>query len=204
MIKIDFFEVFRCFRLRYYRSRIKNNKDLTIICNNCLGGVLYHNFGMRFCSPFVNLMIPTSHYIELLVKINKIADYEIIDITPAGNKYPIGLLNYKWELHFMHYKTYDEAYRKWKERCQRIDFESLYVVLVETHSARYSDLYAFDKLCIKNKIMLTSKPYPEFKCAFPIKGFDGVNLNGEILWPSNRWGACKYDQVDWLGFLNLR
>ena len=37
-----------------------------------------------------------------------------------------------------------------------------------------------------------------------VEGYDGVGKNGEILWPSNRWGGCKYDSIDWLSFLNLK
>ena len=196
--------LFRSLRLKYYRSQIKIKTDKTIVCNNCLGGVLYHNFGMRFCSPFVNLMIPTPHFVELLSCIDKINEFDITDITPKKSRYPIGLLNSRWELHFMHYKNYDEAVIKWKERVQRMDLNNLYVVLVETHSSSYENLIDFDKLPIQNKIILTHKDYPDIKCATPIKGYDGVNLNGEILWPSNRYGACKYDNVDWLTFLDLR
>lgn len=203
MTKYDIWTLFRKLRLYYNKQRVRNNKDITIVCNMCLGGVLYHDYGMRFCSPFINMMIPTSHFIELLAEIDLIADMDIIDVTPEGHRYPIGLLNSKWELHFMHYQTYYDAVTKWKKRCLRMDFSNIYFIMVETHSSSYSDIVAFDKLPFENKIVLSSKLYPEIKCASIIKGYDGVNKNGEILWPSNRWGACFYDQVDWLSFLNL-
>ena len=195
---------FRSLRLRYYRSKIKSHEERTIVCNNCLGGMLYHDFGIRFCSPFINLMIPTPHFVEILSCIDRIHEFDMTNITPNNSCYPIGLLNSKWELHFMHYKTYDEAYAKWEERVQRMDFTKLYVILVETHSASYKDLVDFDKLPFKNKIILTHKVYPDIKNSVLIKQYDGINLNGELFWPANRFGASKYDQFDWLNFLNLK
>ena len=37
-----------------YRSELKN-KDFTIFSCNCTGGVLYHDLGMKFLSPTINL-----------------------------------------------------------------------------------------------------------------------------------------------------
>lgn len=181
---------------------IKNKK--TIICNNCLGGILSHDYRLQFASPFVNLWIPTKEYIELLNKIDDIKEFNLIDISYSEYKYPIGLLNEKWTLHFQHYKTFIEAEHKWTERIKRMNFSDLYVILVETYSCTYEDLLSFDKLPFKNKIALVHRPYPEIKSAFYIKGYNGKGENGEILWPSHFWGTCLYDQVNWTRFLNLK
>ena len=196
-------DLLRSLRLWLHRLRIKKT-NVSIICNNCLGGVLYHDYKMKFCSPFINLMIPTSHFIDLIQNIDSIKQMELIDITSHDNRYPVGLLNSKYELHFMHYDSFQEAKKKWIERVERINYENLYVILVETHSCTYKDLEIFDNLPFKNKIIVTHKPYPSIKSAVPIKDYDGINLNRKILWPMNRWGKRKYDQIDWLSFLNLR
>ena len=193
----------RKLKLSYYKHKIQKRGDRTIICHNCLGGVILHNFNMRFCSPFVNLMIPTSHYIEILNCINDIKTWDLCEITSIESTYPIGLLNGKWEIHFMHYSSFSIAAEKWRERLERMEMHNMYFILVETHSCTYNDLINFDALPYKNKIIVAHKPYPEIKCVNPIKGYDGINLKGEILWPSNRWGGCFYDQVNWLSFLNL-
>ena len=200
-------DIFRKIRLWFYKKQIKcNSIDLqrTIICNNCLGGLLYHDYNMKFDSPFINLMIPTPQYVDLLRNIEKIETFELIDITPNGHRYPLGLLDSKYELHFMHYNSFKEAKDKWENRVKRIDFKKMYVILVETHSSQYQDLVNFDNLPLKNKIIVAHKLYPDIKSAISIKDYDGKNLNGEILWPMNRLGKTKYDQVDWLSFLNFR
>ena len=85
-----------------------------------------------------------------------------------------------------------------------MDVDNMYIILVETHSSMYEDLMQFDKLPFRNKIILAHKEYHNIKCSVKIEGYDGVGKNGEILWPSNRWGKCKYDSIDWLKFLELK
>lgn len=203
-VKNIVWKLFRGIRLRYKRMFIKSNSSRTIICNNCLGGVVASDFGLRFCSPFVNLWIPTNHYVEMLNNITSLRSYSIQNITMKNGTYPVGLLNDKWELHFMHYKSFEEAVSKWKERVERMDLQNLYVICVETHSATYEDMVNFDQLPLKNKIIITHKDYPEIESAVTINNYDGLNVNGEILKPSNRWGKRLYDQVNWIKFLDLR
>lgn len=175
----------------------------SIICNNCLGGMVSHDFALQFCSPFVNLMIPANHYIEILKNLKDIRNWEFQDITPEGNDYPIGLLNSLWEVHFIHYKTYDEAVEKWFLRLARMRTDELYLILVETASCSINELFEFDKLPFKHKIAVTHKPYQSVRCAKYISGYDGKNLNGELFWRSNKWRGRLYDAIDWKRFLNL-
>lgn len=204
MIISSIHKFIREIRLSLERYFIKNRKSKSIICNNCLGGILSHDFRLQFSSPFVNLWIPTSQYVELLNQIDDLGKFNLIELPSNANQYPIGLLNGKWRIHFQHYKTINEAKYKWSERIKRMDFSDLYVIMVETCGCTYEDLVSFDKLPFKNKIALVHRPYPEIKCAFYIKGYNGKGENGEILWPSHFWGTCLYDQVNWVRFLNLK
>ena len=63
----------------------------------------------------------------------------------------------------MHYKSYEEACKKWSERVDRMDVDNMYIILVETHSSTYEDLMQFDKLPFRNKIILAHKEYPNIK-----------------------------------------
>ena len=198
-----FYKICRRVRLRFQRWKIKEGAEAkrSIVCNNCLGGVLSNNYNIQFCSPFVNLWIPIPHYIEICENIYNLKDFSLSDITPRDNKYPIGLLNGKWTIHFMHYKTFDEAKNKWMDRINRIDYTKLYFILVET-SCTIDDLLSFDKLPFNKKIALVQNPHKKIKSTFHVKGYAG-GKNGEILWPSHIWGTCLYDQFDWLNFLDL-
>ena len=167
------------------------------------GGVLSHDFNMRFSSPTVNLMIPGHEFVSLMKDPHQI-ELGISEVMNSGKIYPVGLLGNKYHLHFIHYKSFKEAVATWRRRVARVDYESIYAVLVETVSCSYQDLEEFDKLPYKHKIALVHKDYPNIKCAKVIRGFDGKNLHGEILSYTGMTGHRLYDQVDWLEFLDLK
>lgn len=57
------------------RSRL-TNKNFSIICNNCVGGILYHELGLKFMSPTINLFIEAGEYISFLKKMEYYLNYE--------------------------------------------------------------------------------------------------------------------------------
>ena len=191
-------------RLKIIRFSIKEKSpQRTILCNMCLGGVVSHNLNLQFLSPFINLMIPANEYVDLLYNIKNIKEFQLIE-EKERSRYPIGLLNNKYHIHFLHYNSFSEASYKWYQRTNRM-LEPYFIILVETASCKYQDLERFDKLPYKNKIAITHKIYPEIKCHQYIRNYDGKNYNGEILHKSNRLlGSCIYDQIDWVKFLLLK
>lgn len=182
--------------------RIDKNTQRTILCNMCLGGVISHDFGLRFNSPTVNLMIPAREFVSMLQDINQI-DGKIEIKEDAGKPYPVGILNEKYVLHFIHFKTFQDAVDTWHRRSERMDKNKPYIILVETTSCSYDDLVKFDKLPYKHKIALVHRQYPEIHCSVVIDGFDGMNLHGEILSYTGLLGKRMYDQVNWKEFLEL-
>lgn len=42
------------------------DSDFTIFASNCIGGIIYHNLGLKFLSPTVNLWIEPEDYISML------------------------------------------------------------------------------------------------------------------------------------------
>lgn len=42
---------------RFFRKRKVKNQNVTIIASNCIGGMVYHDLGLKFNSPFINLWI---------------------------------------------------------------------------------------------------------------------------------------------------
>ena len=49
------------------RNKVKDN-DLTIISNNCIAGVLYHDNDMKFNTPTINLFIKRRRFCYFLWK----------------------------------------------------------------------------------------------------------------------------------------
>ena len=52
-------------KLQKFRTMLKN-KDFTMLTENCLAGIVYHDFGMQFRSPLINGGFSTEDYIKFL------------------------------------------------------------------------------------------------------------------------------------------
>lgn len=135
-----------------YPIKQHNNSSPSIVCNMCLGGILSHERGWQFRSPFVNLMIPADEFVELIQNLQTNINLDISDISD-NSKYPIGLLGGKFHLHFIHYRTFQEAVEKWRERSKRIDYNNIYIILVQTKSCSTKGLINFQSLPFKKRLL---------------------------------------------------
>ena len=41
--------------LHYINKKRLKNKDFTLLTPNCLAGIIYHNLGLQFSSPTINI-----------------------------------------------------------------------------------------------------------------------------------------------------
>lgn len=96
-----------------------------IISNNCWGAEVYKEFSLEYNTPFVGLFIPPLDFVKLcnalpsylekelrFVSKSKFPDYQKIN-------YPLALLE-DVEIHFVHYKSEEEAVSKWNRRRERM------------------------------------------------------------------------------------
>lgn len=200
MIINGYKKILRKLRVKILYPKPQNN-NYSIICNNCVGAMLSHDYGEQFLSPTVNLFITPKDYITFLRKLDGFQDCPIVDIT-GSNNYPIGLLDKTIQIHFMHYSSFEEAKEKWTERYKRINFSNLYIILIEKDGCTINDLIEFDNLPYKNKIAITHKDYPHIKCAKKISGYENCHEVGLITDFNGFFGKRHYDRIDWASFLS--
>lgn len=183
-----------------YRARLKN-KNFSIICNNYFGGMLYHDLGLKFLSPTVNLYFDMGDYIEFL---ENLGFYLNCELTNAGSKEEIiGLLNNKIKLHGVHYSSFDELKQKWEERRHRVNYDNLYIIGAYRDGCTDDLVKRFCNLPYKNKIFLSHK-YVECEnndCIVIMKNYKRYNeFPG-----ADKMASCKqrlydetFDFVNWL------
>lgn len=128
-------------------SRIVKKKvdfsEISLISQNCIGGIIYHDANQRFLSPTVNLYILPKDFIKF---VNNLDYY--LSLTPnveMGKAYPIGTLG-DIKINFMHYSSPQEAIEKWEERKQRINFNKIFVIMVERDGFDDEDFNDFLKI----------------------------------------------------------
>lgn len=107
--------------LRHWANKAQRkrliNRDFTLLCNNCNGGVISHDLGLQFRSPTVNLFFYEDHFFKFCEKF----DYYISQPLTLCEKpmlkpdieYPVCNLG-DLELHFLHYHSFEEPGRSGK------------------------------------------------------------------------------------------
>lgn len=179
--------------------------DFSIISNNCWGTRTFQRFGLPYTSPFQSLFIFAPDYIGLITDFTM--DKLVITrfTTQEDSKYkeeldrqnlldepyPIGVLRDGTELHFLHYKTAEDAKRKWDRRVERINPRKLVFKFCDGYLTTDAHIAAFDALPHPNKLCFTAKPYPGLSSVVFLRRFAG-RTHVELEW--------KYDRR----YMNLR
>lgn len=196
------------------RKELQREK-VSIICNNCIGGFISHDLGLRFDSPTVNMFFHDLDFFDFVEHFDYYIKQPLVQInnpcydSDAPN-YPVAILPGEGllknlELHFLHYSSFEEAKQKWESRKKRLDFDNLYVMWTFVGMNYDEELYErAQNLPVKNKVLFVNHPvdkekYPSF---FYIKGFEkqvGLGLISEFM---NLKGERYYDQFDYVKWIN--
>lgn len=154
-------------RIIISRARRKLHvKDCTIISQNCIGGVFYHDMGLQFLSPTINAFITEPGFVKFVLNLRHYMEQDLI--MRWGEEYPIGTLD-DIEIHFMHYDTCKEAKEAWDKRKARINWDKIFVIGTDRDGFD-DEAYELWKQITYPKILFTAHPeftedaqfYPEF------------------------------------------
>ncbi len=183
------------------RRKLKN-KTPSIIANNCNGGIIAHDLGLPFNSPLVNAGMYPQYYIKFLKNIQHYLDTPLVRIEDDKDGWFTAQCD-DIQILLGHVKTYEEALENWERRKKRFNPDNMYVVFCDKMGCTYDMIKEFDSLPIKHKVIFTHKPYPEFKSAYYIKGFEndgevGVLSDWKPGFLKRRW----LDAFDYVSFLN--
>ena len=126
---------------------------LSILSQNCWGGLIYHSFGLKFLSPTINLYAPDRDFLRLLSDPRLHLDSELRFYSTnfddeAQREYPVMTLGSS-KLHMIHYNDDVSARRKWEDRRLRINW---YNLLVMMYTERRDVLEEFDRLPFGKKV----------------------------------------------------
>jgi len=152
---------------KIYGHYFRQNR-VTIISNDCWGGQFYRHLGLEYSTPFVGLYLYAPCFIEFVSnfdfyiksghfkQIHESRYKEANEYRNSNNRtYPIGLLNNKVEIHFLHYKNWNDATEKWESRKSRINFNNLVFKFDGSKDLATPELTAlFENLSFEKKIVI--------------------------------------------------
>ena len=190
-----------------YRARF-HNQDVSIISMNCIGGILYHDLGIQFQSPTINLFMRAKDYIKFcenlehylsIDKLIECCDPQIVE----DRDYPIAWLGSEGDilLYLVHYRTVAEAEKKWKERNKRINWNNIVIICTDREGMTEELKDRFEGLPY-NKVMFTNRPDAHHNSCFYIKGYEEEESVGIVTEHKGFKGYRPIDQYDWVVFLN--
>lgn len=137
---------------RKYRKSITNN-NFSIICSNCIGGVIYHYLGMEFKSPTVNLYIKQDDFIKMCCDLKYYMGLEL-DFIETDFSHPVAKLD-DITVYFNHDKNAAEAEQKWNRRKARINYDNLYIIMYNGDNITQKDMEKLEMVDCKNKVILS-------------------------------------------------
>lgn len=150
-----------------HEQKDNNNKNFVIVSNNCWGAEFYKHLNLPFNTPFVGLYIMATDYIKLLENFEQYLNMELVfteNSKWSAEKYafPIGVLG-DIEIHFMHYKSNEEALDKWNRRLERMkqisDYSNFFFKICDRDGGNAEILERFHKLPFSNKVSFGVHPF---------------------------------------------
>ena len=157
--------------VKHHRARF-SGKIPTILSCNCTGWVLYHDLGLQFTSPTINLYMRFPDFLRLLEHLEY---YLTLHITPyegdIKRDYPLGRLG-DLVLYLVHYPSVEEADQKWQARKKRMDMKNIFVIATDRDGFSSEYLPRFNALPYRKKIF-THKPVDSPDCVC-IPGARGI------------------------------
>lgn len=149
-------------------------KNIILLSNDCVGGMVLKDFGMPSYSPLVNTSLDAADFLKICHKPDKYFSMTVEEGESKGLNYPVcrcGDLN----IFCSHAKDFDEAKRNWDIGCRNYRLALKYnyeisVVMSERFKFQDDMLKEFEELPFKHKVLFTKQSHKGYKSTFYISG----------------------------------
>jgi uncharacterized protein (DUF1919 family) len=187
-----------------YQARLER-RDFSIVCANCWGAEAYRHLEVPYLTPFVGMFIEAPCYMRLLGDLrgflaepftfterSRYPHINALRDSGRRSRYPIGVLRDEVEVHFLHYSEPDDAADKWARRAERVNWDNLYVSLLEYGPAETAVLEEFDALPYERKLVLTPHERRGIRSAWRVRA--SFSNAASVYYQA----LGQFDVADWL------
>ena len=182
------------------RRRLKND-NFTILCPNCIGGIIYNRLGKQFLSPTINLWLFQQDFIKFLLDLKGYLAEELVFIK-SQYSHPVAQLR-DITIYFSHYHTEEEAASAWNRRKARINFDNLYIIMCDRDGVTRDDLLKLKEVPCKGRIVLSehTRSYEDIDYLRTLN--PGKGAFGNQFVDVDALGIYTFEkQFDYVGWLN--
>lgn len=188
------------------RKRLRNFNP-TIISNNCTAGFIYHDLGLKFLSPTINLTV--KDFPLFISHLEHYLSCELIEISRGGGTPKGRLVSDHFpsiEIVFNHYSSFQEAKEKWEMRKKRVNFSNLFIIMECYDNYFPNEFLEYCELPYnKDRVILTHSKHEDRKDSIFISCTNDINrpfVGGETFKIRRFSGKRFLDDFDYVSFLN--
>lgn len=182
------------------RHRLKN-KNFTLLAPNCGAGILYHELGLPFLSPTINLSMDQKDFLKFIKDLDHYTSEKLRFVADANYNFPCAWLDDIY-IRFVHYDSRKDAAEKWYSRCKRINKDNIYFYMLERNGITEKDLIGLDLLPYNGGIVFTNHEYANLPFTVFCQRYENQNSVQGMLDRNHINGSMEmesvWDFVDWL------
>jgi uncharacterized protein (DUF1919 family) len=189
------------------RKKLQNT-DFTLLTPDCTGGIIYHNLGLKFLSPTINLMMLQKDFLQFVLHLDDYLEGTFhffkhetyacpcAKLVPQNNKKEI-------TIHFTHYHSEEESIIKWNERKGRINKNNLFIVIEQRDGITKEDLLQLGEIKATGIVAFTYEDYPDIPYAVYLPKYKDCGEVGNLLLQNHLSGQREFDNYfDYVKWFN--
>jgi uncharacterized protein (DUF1919 family) len=205
-------------RLKSIRNRIGSRlnragleyKQFTVLSNDCWAQALYEDFGLPYQSPMIGCGMHADGFLRFLENAEYYLRTPITFIPDSRNaavrrlrtnrrSWPIGLLGDEVEVHFMQYRSEEDARRTWETGCANLCFDRILVKFsVDKDGATQQHIDRFVSMPFERKLLISAHRHPEIDYAIYAPDYA---MNGAFMF---RRSLKYFDCAHWVNTGQVR
>ena len=177
--KVEYYNPLAKHRRRKMRSQLKN-QNITFLTPNCMGGILFHDLGLKFMSPTVNLMMTQTDFVKFVLSMDDYLKKELSFFKHLDYDCPCANLE-DLTICFTHYASEKEAAEKWKERAKRINKDNMFIFCEERDGITESEIRKLADIKVRGIVVFTANKYDDIPYALYIPKYRDAGEVGNVL-----------------------
>ena len=168
--KASFHNPAAAMRRHNMRKRLTNT-NASFLCPSCIGGTMFHDLGLQFRSPTINLMFFQPDFVKFITHYNEYMAKSFEFYDDPEYSCPCAHLG-DITIHFSHYKTPEQAVEAWNRRAKRVDWSNAFVWCSERDGITREEIESLAALDVRGIAVFTAHDYSDIPYALQLPGFE--------------------------------